>query len=288
MIAKTIIAVQPSLQHAYRSSQPDDLENSMCFQILGFDVILDHKLRPKVLEVNMLSSYGTDSPLDKKIKYDLMRDTFVLLNLSTKRRKQFKKEKSESFNKRVMGEKGPNKFEKDLLRRQKQLDRDAFDLAHLGGYKLVYPVQGDPVKAKKFDAYLETARGLWAEFTGGSKTITASSSNQPPPPLANKQSSTNLQGKPNATRTEQPGVKAKASDLKKQPDLFVKRNGPSMGQNLSGELRKGEAMQMRNTNSEFNKTDTTLHSHHLSSNAQDMSQYEEQKGMQVAMSPYKH
>lgn len=59
----------------------------MCFQILGFDVILDHKLRPKVLEVNMLSSYGTDSPLDKKIKYDLMRDTFVLLNLSTKRRK---------------------------------------------------------------------------------------------------------------------------------------------------------------------------------------------------------
>lgn len=267
MIAKTIIAVQPSLQHAYRSSQPDDLENSMCFQILGFDVILDHKLRPKVLEVNMLSSYGTDSPLDKKIKYDLMRDTFVLLNLSTKRRKQFKKEKAESFNKRVMGEKGPNKFEKDLLRRQKQLDRDAFDLAHLGGYKLVYPVQGDPVKAKKFDAYLETARGLWAEFTGGSKTITASSSNQPPPPLANKQSSTNLQGKPNAARTEQSGVKAKASDLKKQPDLFVKRNGPSMGQNLSGELRKGEAMQMRNTNSEFNKTDTTLHSHHLSSNA---------------------
>ncbi len=68
MIAKTIISVQPSLQHAYRSSQPDDLENSLCFQILGFDVILDHRLRAKVLEVNMLSSYGTDSPLDKKVK----------------------------------------------------------------------------------------------------------------------------------------------------------------------------------------------------------------------------
>jgi tubulin polyglutamylase TTLL6/13 len=55
---------------------------------LGFDIILDHKIRPFVLEVNMLSSYGTDSPLDKKIKFDLMHDTFTLLNLSTKRKKQ--------------------------------------------------------------------------------------------------------------------------------------------------------------------------------------------------------
>lgn len=31
IVAKTVISVQPSLQHAYRSCQPDDLENSMCF-----------------------------------------------------------------------------------------------------------------------------------------------------------------------------------------------------------------------------------------------------------------
>ena len=87
-MAKTIISVQPTLQHAYRSSQPDDQENSMCFEVLGFDVILDHKLRPYVLEVNALASFGTDSPLDKKIKLDLMRDTFTMLNLSPKRKKQ--------------------------------------------------------------------------------------------------------------------------------------------------------------------------------------------------------
>jgi tubulin polyglutamylase TTLL6/13 len=60
----------------------------MCFEILGFDVILDYKLRPYVLEVNALASFGTDSPLDKKIKLDLMRDTFTMLNLSPKRKKQ--------------------------------------------------------------------------------------------------------------------------------------------------------------------------------------------------------
>lgn len=88
IIAKTVISVHPTLQHSYRSSQPDDQENSMCFEVLGFDVILDHKLRPYVLEVNALASFGTDSPLDKKIKLDLMRDTFNMLNLSVKKKKQ--------------------------------------------------------------------------------------------------------------------------------------------------------------------------------------------------------
>lgn len=59
----------------------------MCFEILGFDIILDHKLKPYVLEVNALASFGTDSPLDKKVKLDLMKDTFIMLNLSTKRKK---------------------------------------------------------------------------------------------------------------------------------------------------------------------------------------------------------
>lgn len=86
IIAKTLISVQPSLQHAYRSSQPEDYENSMCFEILGFDILIDNKLRPFVLEVNHASSYGTDSPLDKKVKLDLMRDTFTMLNLSVKRK----------------------------------------------------------------------------------------------------------------------------------------------------------------------------------------------------------
>ncbi len=62
----------------------------MCFEVLGFDIILDKKLRPYVLEVNHTASFATDSPLDKKIKLDLMKDTFRLLNLSVKRKKMLK------------------------------------------------------------------------------------------------------------------------------------------------------------------------------------------------------
>ena len=44
----------------------------MCFQIMGLDIMIDAKLKPWLIEVNHLSSFGTDSPLDKKIKFDLI------------------------------------------------------------------------------------------------------------------------------------------------------------------------------------------------------------------------
>jgi len=72
----------------------------MCFEILGLDIFLDEKIKPYLIEVNSLASFATDSPLDKKIKYDLIEETIKLLNLSQKRKKKIKREKTEMFNKR--------------------------------------------------------------------------------------------------------------------------------------------------------------------------------------------
>lgn len=58
----------------------------MCFEILGFDIILDNKLKPWLLEVNHAPSFGTDTPLDFKIKKDLIADTIQLLGLSYKKK----------------------------------------------------------------------------------------------------------------------------------------------------------------------------------------------------------
>lgn len=60
--------IQPPLAHTYKSCQPEDYANSMCFEILGFDILIDRKLKPWLLEVNHSPSFSTDSPLDRRIK----------------------------------------------------------------------------------------------------------------------------------------------------------------------------------------------------------------------------
>lgn len=54
----------------------------MCFEILGMDVILDHKLKPWLLEVNHTPSFTTDTKIDELIKFNLINDTFNLLNIN--------------------------------------------------------------------------------------------------------------------------------------------------------------------------------------------------------------
>jgi tubulin polyglutamylase TTLL6/13 len=44
LFIKTFCTVQPILSQHYRSCQPDNFANNMCFEILGFDIFLNHKL----------------------------------------------------------------------------------------------------------------------------------------------------------------------------------------------------------------------------------------------------
>jgi tubulin polyglutamylase TTLL6/13 len=76
---------QPSLKHYLQipnkaqygqcyDTENDSL-NSMCFEILGFDILIDEKLKPWLIEINHAPSFATDTPLDFKIKKDLIADT---------------------------------------------------------------------------------------------------------------------------------------------------------------------------------------------------------------------
>lgn len=63
----------------------------MCFQILGFDIMLDRDCKPYLLEVNHSPSFSTDSPLDEKVKGDLIKDTVRLLGLTKKRKALYRR-----------------------------------------------------------------------------------------------------------------------------------------------------------------------------------------------------
>jgi len=51
----------------------------MCFEVLGFDVIIDSDFKPIILEVNHAPSFNTDSKLDYQIKHKMLSDTFSML-----------------------------------------------------------------------------------------------------------------------------------------------------------------------------------------------------------------
>ncbi|EGF78801.1 hypothetical protein BATDEDRAFT_26123 [Batrachochytrium dendrobatidis JAM81] len=71
---------------------------SQCFEILGFDIFLDSKMKPWVLEVNHSPSFTCDSPLDREIKSGVITDALNLLNLSAGMTKKLqKKEKAQSL-----------------------------------------------------------------------------------------------------------------------------------------------------------------------------------------------
>jgi tubulin polyglutamylase TTLL6/13 len=91
-IIKTLCAVQPLLKHSYRSFQGNDNGNNRCFEILGFDIMLDHKLKPWLIEVNHSPSFSTDTPFDHEIKTELIRDALGIVRLdATKRQKYYAK-----------------------------------------------------------------------------------------------------------------------------------------------------------------------------------------------------
>lgn len=63
--------------------------NSMCFEILGFDILIDEKLKPWLIEINHTPSFATDTPLDFKIKKDLIADTLVLLDMTAQKKRNY-------------------------------------------------------------------------------------------------------------------------------------------------------------------------------------------------------
>lgn len=73
---KTIISGENVINNATDMFVP---YKDNCFELLGFDILIDDNFEPWLLEVNLSPSLNCDSPLDQKIKSNLIAD---LLNLT--------------------------------------------------------------------------------------------------------------------------------------------------------------------------------------------------------------
>lgn len=83
---KTLLAVEPSID---RNMGMCSENRNSCFEIYGFDIIIDAKLKPWVLEVNVLPSLSSSSPFDKRIKTMLICDALTLVGIRGYDKKKF-------------------------------------------------------------------------------------------------------------------------------------------------------------------------------------------------------
>eukprot|EP00158_Paraphelidium_tribonemae_P004788 Partr_v1_DN26967_c0_g1_i2_m7155 putative Tubulin tyrosine ligase-like family, member len=77
-IANTLTVAQPSLAASYLKCSPlsnisgvqnrNDGDFSQCFEILGFDVLIDQKLKPWIIEVNHAPSFSCAETIDHLVK----------------------------------------------------------------------------------------------------------------------------------------------------------------------------------------------------------------------------
>ena len=153
------------LRHTYRSCQPDNYDNNMCFEVLGFDIFLDENLKPYILEVNHDPSFETDTALDFKIKKQLIQDTFKLLQLSYYNRIAYKLKKTDSVNKRALaGKTVVSRDERDAMKLQAEAKRNMKEMKITTNYELIFPSEQFSLESMK--QFMVAADEVYNETTG--------------------------------------------------------------------------------------------------------------------------
>lgn len=78
IVIKSLISVESSITNAFKNNVQF---KSNCFEIYGFDILLNDKFESKLIEVNLSPSLHCNSPLDLKVKGALLKDVFNLIGI---------------------------------------------------------------------------------------------------------------------------------------------------------------------------------------------------------------
>ncbi|CAG9765974.1 unnamed protein product [Ceutorhynchus assimilis] len=78
VVIKAVLACGNSILTASRMFVP---HANNCFELFGFDILLDANLKPWLLEVNLSPSLNCDSPLDVRLKSAMLSDLLTLVGI---------------------------------------------------------------------------------------------------------------------------------------------------------------------------------------------------------------
>ncbi|KAJ7313677.1 hypothetical protein JRQ81_005282 [Phrynocephalus forsythii] len=162
VVIKTLISAHPIIKHNYLTCFPNHTMWSACFEILGFDILLDRKLKPWLLEVNHSPSFSTDSWLDKEVKDQLLYDTLVLINLGAcDKRKVLEEEKrrgKERLLKQCRNQEARTEEYKNCQAAWLQ-QAEKYEEKNSGGYRRIYPSSD----SDRYDKFFQHNNSLFQE-----------------------------------------------------------------------------------------------------------------------------
>lgn len=78
VIIKSIISCE---NHLFTATKKTCIHNSNCFELFGYDIMIDSDLKPWLIEVNLSPSLACESKLDLQIKSCLIADTLNLIGV---------------------------------------------------------------------------------------------------------------------------------------------------------------------------------------------------------------
>lgn len=100
IVVRTMISVESSMNTLI---QPNLQHRSVCFELFGFDIVLDDAYRPWLLEVNTSPALQTPTLLDKRIKYPLATNMLELAGILPYSRTEFRRTQAEERRARLLG-----------------------------------------------------------------------------------------------------------------------------------------------------------------------------------------
>lgn len=78
LVVKTLLSAEPAIGNRTRKTTE---HAGICFEMYGFDILVDAGLKPWIIEVNMSPSMQADSPLDWQIKSSLLTDALNMIGI---------------------------------------------------------------------------------------------------------------------------------------------------------------------------------------------------------------
>uniref|UniRef100_A0A3Q3GQ71 Tubulin tyrosine ligase-like family, member 7 n=1 Tax=Labrus bergylta TaxID=56723 RepID=A0A3Q3GQ71_9LABR len=179
LVVKTLIVAEPHVLHAYRMCRPGQPpgSDSVCFEVLGFDIILDRKLKPWLLEINRAPSFGTDQKIDYDVKKGVLLNALKLLNIRASDKKRNLAQQKAEAQRRLYGhgsmkklsaassdwekqrhtlERRREELKERLAQVRKQITREEHEKQHLGNYRRIYPPD-DKLLLEKYESLLSAA-----------------------------------------------------------------------------------------------------------------------------------